>query len=116
MKSVLTAIFLLLPIYAHAASIKVQVYDKGQQYWDVKSGQTLSQICQKLRPVSNTSRRACQQQILKKNPDAFIKNDPNRLILGKRLWLPGSYRPASQMQSDQYHIRNFSWGSVKTPK
>lgn len=116
MKTILTVIFFLMSVYVHAESVNVKVYDKGQQFWDVKSGQSLSQICQALKAVSKTSRLACQQQILKKNPDAFINKNPNRLIVGKRLWLPGSYRAVSQLKNDQYHIKNFSWGSVKTPK
>ncbi len=116
MKTILGIVFFLMSVFVHAESVRVQVYEKGQQFWDVKSGQSLSQICQSLGTANKISRRACQQQILKKNPKAFINNNPNRLIVGKRLWLPGSYRSVSQIKNDQYHIKSFSWGSVKTPK
>ena len=116
MKSILITTLLLLSVYVQAESTRVQVYAKGQQYWDVKGGQSLSQICQQLQTLSKTSQLVCQQQILKKNPDAFINNDPNRLILGKRLWLPGSYRSVSKLNSQNYDTQNFNWGSIKTPK
>lgn len=116
MKLILIIVLLSMSFFVQAASKNVQVYEKGQQYWDVMSGQSLSQICQQLQAVSQTSRRVCQQQILQKNPDAFIKNNPNKLIVGKRLWLPGSYRSVSHLKNDQYHIKNFNWGSIKTPK
>ena len=117
MKSLLSVVLLVLfSFYVQADSKRVQVYEKSQQYWDVKSGQSLSQICQKLRTQSKTSRLVCQQQVFKKNPAAFINKDPNKLIVGKRLWLPGSYQAVSKQYNNKYHIQKFNWGSIKTPK
>ena len=101
---------------AQASSKKVQVYEKSQQYWDVVSGESLSLICLKLQKNNKTMFRGCQQKLFKDNPDAFINKNPNKLISGKRLWLPGSYRAGSSLDSKKYHIKNFSWGSIKTPK
>lgn len=116
MKPVITFILLILSLSAQAESKRVPVYEKGQQHWDVKSGQTLSQICQQLDNVNQSSRLACQNIMLENNPDAFISQDPNKLISGKRLWLPGSYQPASKQDNQNYQIKKFNWGSIKTPK
>ena len=112
----LTLIVSLLLTNVQASSKKVQVYEKSQQYWDVARGESLSLVCLKLQKNNKAVFRNCQQKLFQENPDAFINKDPNQLISGKRLWLPGSYRPASSQDSKKYHIKNFSWGSVKTPK
>jgi len=116
MRILLTLIVSLLLTNAQASSKRVQVYEKSQQYWDVARGDSLSLICLKLQKNNKAVFRNCQQKLFQENPDAFINKDPNQLISGKRLWLPGSYRPASSQDSKKYHIKNFSWGSVKTPK
>jgi len=100
---------------AQASSKKVQVYERSQQYWDVKRGDSLSLICLKLQKNKAVFRN-CQQKLFKENPHAFINKDINKLISGKRLWLPGSYRAASSLDSKKYRVKNFSWGSIKTPK
>lgn len=106
----------MLVVSAHAHATRVEVFTKGQQYWDVKTGESLSLICQQLKTVNKSSRLSCQRDILDKNPDAFIGNNPNRLITGKRLWLPGSYRAVSKLNDKNYDTKHFSWGSIKTPK
>ncbi|MCK4709964.1 MAG: hypothetical protein KAU21_15195 [Gammaproteobacteria bacterium] len=116
MRTILILFVLVLISNAQAESKRVQVFEKSQQYWDVITGQSLSGICQQLQAAGTHSQTTCQQQILKMNPDAFINKKPNRLIAGKRLWLPGSYRPVSKLDNKNYHIKNFSWGSIKTPK
>jgi len=114
---ILLALIVSLPLVnAQAGSKKVQVYEKSQQYWDVKRGESLSLICFKLQKNNKAVFRNCQQKLLQENPDAFINKNPNKLISGKRLWLPGSYRAASSLDSKKYRIKNFSWGSIKTPK
>ena len=115
MKIFLSLFFLVLFFNAQAESKKVQVFENSQQYWDVKQGQSLSEICQQLK-TGGSSKLACQQQILSSNPDAFINKNPDRLIAGKRLWLPGSYQSVSKLSSKKYNIQKFSWGEIKTPK
>ena len=116
MKAIIAIILFVSSFHVSAESKRVEVYEKGQQYRDVSSGDSLSQICYGLGVTTSSKRVACQQQILENNPDAFVNRDPNRLIVGKRLWLPGSYRPVSKLDKRKYDIKNFSWGSVKTPK
>lgn len=100
----------------HAESKRVNVYQGSQYYWDVKAGQTLSQICQQWRFGAQSSSGDCQQYIMGSNPQAFINNNPDYLLAGSRLWLPGSQQPTNVKDNNRYHIQNFSWGSIKTPK
>lgn len=99
-----------------AESKRVEVYKNGQQFHDVKAGESLSLICQQLRPNSHQAQLKCQQQLFEDNSAAFSGNSPHQLIAGKRLWLPGSYRPVSKLENENYRIRQYSWGSIKTPK
>ncbi|MDH5424828.1 MAG: hypothetical protein OEY29_07550 [Gammaproteobacteria bacterium] len=116
MKVLSLFVLFILALSAEAGSKRVQVYENGQRHWDVQSGQTLGQICQQLNNINQRSRLACQILMLDNNPEAFINKDPDRLIAGKRLWLPGSYQPQSEQNSKNYHIKTFNWGSIKTPK
>ena len=116
MKSILRAVLLMLVVCAQAQATRVEVFEKGQQFWDVKAGDSLSLICQQIKPGTKGSRLSCQREILKKNPAAFIDNNPSRLKAGQRLWLPGSYRPHSQLDDQNYDTKHFNWGSIKTPK
>lgn len=110
------SLFLLAATNVVAASKKVDVYATTQQYHDVKPGESLSQICQRYFPANRSRQLNCQQQLVEQNPDAFINQLPDRLLAGKRLWLPGSYRPVSRVDNDRYHVQQFSWGQIKTPK
>ena len=116
MKTLLSIFLLVLVSAVQAESKKVNVFEKSQQFWDVQTGQTLGGICQSIQATSKNAQVECQKQILKDNPGAFINNDPNQLLAGKRLWLPGSYQPVSQQGSQKYNIKKFNWGSIKTPK
>jgi len=100
----------------HAESKRVNVYQGSQYYWDVKVGQTLGQICQQWRFGAQPSSGACQQYILGSNPQAFVNNNPDYLLAGSRLWLPGSQQTTNVKGGNRYHIQNYSWGSIKTPK
>ena len=99
-----------------AASKKIDVYETAQQFHDVKPGETLSEICQQLVSGSRSKQANCLQRLVADNPDAFINQSADRLIAGKRLWLPGSYRPVGRVNNKNYHVRQFSWGEIKTPK
>lgn len=116
MKAIFALILLVLALSAQAESKRVQVYENGQLHWDVKSGQTLSQVCQQLNNLNQSSILACQKLMLEKNPEAFINKNPDQLVSGKRLWLPGSYQPVGKQDNQNYHIKKFNWGSMKTPK
>jgi len=114
----ITVLFFLFIITAdlQAESKRVQIYEQGQQYWDVKTGDSLSFICQQLIPGNRQKQRLLQKKIFEDNADAFINNSADLLIAGKRLWLPGSYRPSSRIDKTKYDVKEFNWGSIKTPK
>lgn len=117
MKKMILICFVVLNASALcAASKKVQVYENSQQYYDVQSGETLDQICRQLFASNHHQQAECQQRLVMDNPDAFIGQSPDRLLAGKRLWLPGSYRAQSQLDNKNYHLQRFSWGEIKTPK
>jgi Tfp pilus assembly protein FimV len=113
MKTTMT-LLLLLAFSTATAGTRVEVYENAAGYHDVAQGDSLSAICQKLK--LDSGQQACQQQLLERNPAAFINDDPNRLLAGKRLWLPGANRPVSQVDDKRYKVETFSWGNVKTPK
>ena len=114
----LSVLFFLFFVAAslQAESTRVEVFEKGQQYWDVKTGQSLSFICQQLIPDNRQKQRLLQKKIFEDNTDAFINNSVDLLIAGKRLWLPGSYRSSSRFDKTKYDVKTFNWGSIKTPK
>ena len=116
MKILFKILFFVLAMNVQAESKRVEVYENSQQYWTVIVGQSLSGICMQIRPSGKSSQFSCQQDILEKNPGAFINKDPNRLIAGKRLWLPGSYQAISKLDNRKFNIQKFNWGSIKTPK
>lgn len=99
-----------------AASKRVEVYSSAQQFHDVKSGETLGQICQQLLGGRQQKQSECLQRLVADNPDAFINQSADRMLAGKRLWLPGSYRPVRRVDNKNYQVRQFSWGQIKTPK
>ena len=110
------AVVLLNSTLVMAASKKVEVYATAQQFHDVKPGETLGEICQQLVAGSRVQQANCLQRLVADNPDAFINQSADRLLAGKRLWLPGSYRPVSRVDTNNYQVRQFSWGQIKTPK
>ena len=55
--------------------------------WAVKPGDTMGNIVTQQYP-GYANRAAIMQAIIKANPDAFIKNDLNRLVIGRTLTLP----------------------------
>jgi len=116
MKMFFVVFFILSASQLHAESKRVQVFDKGQQYWDVKNGDSLSYICQQLIPGNHQLQLKLQQQILAENADAFINASADKLIAGKRLWLPGSYRVVSDYDKNKYEVKQFSWGSIRKPR
>ena len=109
-------VVLLSATLVQAASKKVDVYETAQQFHDVKTGETLGEICQQLVASSRHQQAECLQRLVMDNPDAFINQSADRLLAGKRLWLPGSYRPVSRVDNKNYRVRQFSWGQIKTPK
>jgi len=98
-------------------SKRIEVYSLSQNYWDVQHGDTLSSIVHHLLPNNPLKRDALQQDILHLNPGVFINGDPEKLLAGKRLWLPGYMKQAdSKVDPATMTIETYSWGNIKRPK
>jgi Tfp pilus assembly protein FimV len=92
---------------------RIEVYPLSQNFHDVASGETLQQIVLQLLPNRPAQRAHLMQDIVQLNPSAFVKQNPNRLKAGVRLWLPNNPpQPAPQPQTRNRHIESFSWGQV----
>lgn len=105
-------------IQTSSTSRRIQVYSVSQNFWDVKSGETLSGIMKKLLPDNPAIHDSLSQQILDLNPEAFIQSDANKLKANTRLWLPNAIplTPTKYTRDkytrDKYEIRSFSWGQA----
>ncbi len=104
----------------HAGQIeskRIEVYSLSQNYWDVRNGDTLSSIAHHLLPNNPAKRKALQQDILHLNPHAFSNGLPEKLLAGKRLWLPGYMKQAdSKVDPATTTVETYSWGNIKRPK
>ena len=102
---------------AGSASKRIEVYSLSQNYWDTQYGDTLGSIVYHLLPNNPSKREALMWDILSLNPDAFIDNDPARLLAGKRLQLPGYMQQADTKADPQSTIvERYSWGNIKRPR
>jgi len=98
-------------------SKRIEVYSLSQNYWDVQNGDTLSRITHHLLPNNPAKRKALQQDILHLNPNAFIAGQPEKLLAGKRLRLPGYMKQAdSKVDPATTTVETYSWGNIKRPK
>lgn len=57
--------------------------------WEIKPGHVLGKIVAENYP-GYTNRKAIIQEIIKRNPEAFVGQDANRLIVGKSIKLPAA--------------------------
>ena len=95
-------------------SRRIEVYALSQNYWDTKSGDTLDEIVIQLLPNNPSKREALKQDIVRLNPDAFIKKNPARLLANKRLWMPGYMKQAdSKAGPETTIVERYSWGNIK---
>ena len=102
---------------AQEKSRRIEVYSLSQNYWDVQYGDTLGSIVHHLLPNNPAKREALQQDILHLNPNAFIAGQPEKLLAGKRLWLPGYMKQAdSEVDPAKATVETYSWGNIKRPK
>ncbi len=98
-------------------SKRIEVYSLSQNYWDVQYGDTLSSIAHHLLPNNPAKRETLQQDILHLNPNAFIAGQPEKLLAGRRLWLPGYMKQAdSKVDPTTTTVETYSWGNIKRPK
>jgi hypothetical protein len=94
-------------------SKRIEVYPLSQNFHDVEAGDTLQQIALQLLPNRPAQRTQLMRDIVQLNPTAFVKQNPDRLKAGARLWLPNNqphYVPKHKTGST--HIESFSWGQV----
>jgi len=98
-------------------STRIEVYALRQNYWDTKYGDTLDEIVTRLLPNNPSKREALMNDIVRLNPDAFIKNNPARLLANKRLWMPGYMKQAdSKVDPETTIVERYSWGNIKRPR
>ena len=110
-------LFLITCKPAWSESKRVEVYPVSQQYWDIVEGDTLSGICAKLLPNNPAMQLRLMDDLVRLNPTAVIENNKELIIAGTRLWLPGKMTKAdSKVNKDEYDVKTFSWGNIKTPK
>lgn len=64
-----------------------EVAQAEDKTWEVKAGDSLGKVVAGQYP-GYSNRTAIMQEILSRNPDVFLNNDMNRLIVGKTLKLP----------------------------
>ena len=116
--TLIAAMAFAIPAAAEQVSSKrIEVYTLSQNYWDTQYGDTLGDIVHHLLPNNPSKREALMWDILNLNPDAFIENDPARLLAGKRLQLPGYMKQADTEANPQTTIvERYSWGNIKRPR
>ena len=100
-----------------SSSKRIEVYTLAQSYYDTEYGDTLGEIVAKLLPNNPGKHASLSQEILSLNPEAFIDNDPARLLAGKRLRLPGYVTKAdSTVDAGAHRVESYSWGNIKRPR
>ena len=101
----------------HTKSKRIEVYSLSQNYWDTQYGDTLGDIVLHLLPNNPSKREVLQQDIVLLNPEAFINNNPERLLANKRLWMPGYMKQAdTKVDPTTTTVESYSWGNIKRSK
>ena len=102
---------------ALADSKRIEVYELSQAYWDTQPGETLGEIVLELMPDNQYLRAKLMREIVELNPNAFINGDPGRMLANTRLFLPNStVGTMDKTETADYSVKQFQWGSIKTPK
>jgi Tfp pilus assembly protein FimV len=102
---------------SYADSKRIEVYELSQAYWDTQPGETLGEIVQTLMPDNQYLRAKLMREIVQLNPNAFINGDPGRMLANTRLFLPNSTVGTMQKSEEaNYSVKQFQWGSIKTPR
>lgn len=95
-------------------SKRIEVYALSQNHWDIQPGDTLGSIVQHLLPNNPTKHAALKKDIVHLNPQAFINGNPELLLAGKRLHLPGYMKQADSIANPaKTQVESFSWGNIK---
>lgn len=96
---------------------RIEVYSLSQNYWDTRYGDTLGGIVLHLLPNNPAKHNALKQDIVHLNPQAFNNGNPEQLLAGKRLWLPGYMKQAdSKVDPATTTVERYSWGNIKRPR
>jgi len=94
--------------------VRVEVYSLSQNYWDTQHGDTLGDIVRHLLPNNPAKYQALKQDIVHLNPHAFINGNQERLLVDKRLWLPGYMKQAdNKVNPTTTEVERYSWGNIK---
>lgn len=110
-------LFTLIPGILFAESRRIHVYPVTQAYYDVKPGDTLGEITQKIMPNIASMHNQLMSDIVQLNPNAFINGDPNQLKSHVRLWLPNNTAGLDdRVNTNKFTIKDYSWGYTRTPK
>lgn len=105
---------LVWSIHACPESIRVHVYGLSQHYWDVRPGDTLSEIVESLLPADKGNQQRLMADIVELNPDAFPDGNPDSLRANIRLWLPNALQtPVKNRIGENVTIERYEWGSIK---
>ena len=105
---------LLSTSLAWAESKRIEVYPLSQNYWDIKTGDTLGVIVNTLIPGNPYLQEKLMRNIVSTNPHAFPGGNPNHMLANKRLWLPNAVKPPNDSTNPSgYTIESFQWGSIK---
>lgn len=95
-------------------SKRIEVYALSQHHWEIQPGDTLGSIVQHLLPNNPTKHAALKKDIVLLNPQAFINGNPELLLAGKRLQLPGYMKQADSIADPaRTQVESFSWGNIK---
>lgn len=107
----------LLISHAMADSKRIEVYPLTQTYWDVRYGESLSEIAATLLPHNPGLQQQLMQDIIKMNPAVFVDRDAHKMLAERRIWLPNSMmQPDNKTKPGAYKVESFSWGNVKRHK
>ncbi len=105
---------LLSTSLAWAESTRIEVYPLSQNYWDIKTGDTLGEIVNTLIPDNPYLQEKLVHDILSLNPDVFPGGNPNHMLANRRLWLPNAVKqPGDETNASDFIIETFQWGSIK---
>ena len=110
----LVLMLLLSTSLAWAESTRIEVYPLSQNYWDIKTGDTLGEIVDTLIPGNTDLQEKLMHDLVSTNPQVFPDDNPNYMLANKRLWLPNAVKPPNDSANpSSYTIETFQWGSIK---
>lgn len=98
---------------AWAGSTRIEVYPLSQNYWDIKTGDTLGDIVNTLLPDNVYLQQQLMRDIIALNPDVFPDGNPHRMLANKRLWLPNALQPDNTATPSGYVVETYQWGNIK---